>query len=93
MNALQVDPMDVAILQHKILYTCDLMGSVLKHSGQCFILMECNDFSPGVFDAQGRLLSIKSWMPLHVAVAKSQVAPLAEKFKGKDLPGRHFSRQ
>ncbi len=90
MNALQVDPMDVAILQHKILYTCDLMGSVLKHSGQCFILMECNDFSPGVFDAQGRLLSIKSWMPLHVAVAKSQVAPLAEKFKGKIYPGDIF---
>ena len=86
----QVDPMDAAVLQHKILYTCDLMGNVLKHAGQCFILMECNDFSPGVFDAEGRLLSIKSWMPLHVAVAKSQVSPLAERFRGNIFPGDVF---
>jgi N-methylhydantoinase B len=87
---LRVDPMDMAVLQHKILYVCDLMGSVLKYSGQCFILMECNDFSPGVFDAEGNLLSVKSWMPLHVAVAKSQVEPLVRKFRGKIYPGDVF---
>ncbi|MFQ5913007.1 MAG: hydantoinase B/oxoprolinase family protein [Nitrospinota bacterium] len=86
----QVDPMDVAVVQHKVLYVCDLMGTVLKYSGQCFILMECNDFSPGVFDAEGRLLSVKSWMPLHVAVAKSQVEPLVKKFKGRIYPGDVF---
>ena len=86
----QVDPMDVAVLQHKILYTCDLMGDVLKYSGQCFILMECNDFSPGVFDAEGRLLSVKSWLPLHVAVAKEQVSPLVERFAGNIHPGDVF---
>lgn len=86
----QVDPMDVAVLKHKILYVCDLMGSVLKYSGQCFILMECNDFSPGVFDAEGRLLSVKSWMPLHVAVAKSQVEPLVKRFRGRIYPGDVF---
>jgi N-methylhydantoinase B len=89
-KSVQVDPMDVAVLQHKILYTCDLMGDVLKYSGQCFILMECNDFSPGVFDAEGRLLSVRSWLPLHVAVAKEQVSPLVQRFAGNIHPGDVF---
>jgi N-methylhydantoinase B len=89
-GAAALDPMDVAVLQHKILYTSDLMGNVLKYSGQCFILMECNDFSPGVYDEHGRLLSVKTWMPLHVAVAKEQVSPLVKRFKGNIFPGDVF---
>ena len=89
-SQIRVDPMDVAVLRHKILYVSDMMGNILKHSGQCFILMECNDFSPGVFDAQGRLLSVKTWMPLHVAVAKEQVRPVVERFKGNIYPGDVF---
>ena len=89
-SRIQVDPMDVSVLRHKILYASDMMGNILKHSGQCFILMECNDFSPGVFDAQGRLLSVKTWMPLHVAVAKEQVSPIVERFKDNIFPGDVF---
>ena len=64
--AARVDPVTLSVLWNGLISIADDMGTTLRHTAYSAAVREGDDFSTGLFDAQGRLVAQGNFSPGHL---------------------------
>lgn len=82
---IDVNPLDVAIIRHRLMSIAREMGAVVLRTAQTQIINECHDFSTAIFDAKGRLMSQVEDLPIHVAGNFFMARAIIESYAPEDI--------
>ncbi len=85
-----VDPITVAVVQHRLHAIVEEMGEAMLRTAYSQILNSSRDFSTGICDAAGRLIAQAEHVPVHVGALPFAARSVAEAFEGDIHPGDVF---
>lgn len=84
----EVDPITFTVVWDRLVAACNEMGSVLQRTGKSEAVSLGQDFSTGLFDAEGRLVAQGNFSPGHLGSMPYAVAHVRDRFPEEDLePG------
>ncbi|PSQ17737.1 5-oxoprolinase [Halobacteriales archaeon QS_8_69_26] len=83
-----VDPITFTVVWDRLVALCNEMGTVLQRTGKSEAVSLGQDFSTGLFDREGRLVSQGNFSPGHLGSMPYAVEHVRERFEEDDLePG------
>ncbi len=85
-----VDRITASVIQRRLFFINEEMGESMLRTAYSQILNASRDFSLGVFDGKGRLISQAEHIPLHVGGLPFAMNAVREFFKGRVYPGDVF---
>lgn len=82
-----LDPITTAVIRHRLYYANVEMSEVMLRTAYSQILNSSRDFSIGILDGVGRLISQADNLPVHVGGLPFAMQAVLEKFEGRINPG------
>ena len=87
-SELKVSPITVSLIWNNLVSIAEEIGSTLRRTAFSEAVREADDFSTGVFDRHGRLLSQGNFTPGHLGSMPRVVGAVSELYPGESLkPG------
>lgn len=85
-----VDRITASVIQRRLFFINEEMGEAMLRTAYSQILNASRDFSIGIFDGKGRLISQAEHIPLHVGGLPFAMKAIRDFFKGRIFPGDVF---
>lgn len=85
-----VDKITASVIQRRLFFINEEMGEAMLRTAYSQILNASRDFSVGMFDGRGRLISQAEHIPLHVGGLPFAVKSVTDFFAGNVYPGDVF---
>jgi N-methylhydantoinase B len=82
-----IDKITASIIQRRLFFINEEMGEAMLRTAYSQILNASRDFSVGMFDAAGRLISQAEHIPLHVGGLPFAMRTVLKFFEGRIYPG------
>jgi N-methylhydantoinase B len=83
-----IDPITLSVVWGYLIAICEEMGLTLKRTAYSEAVREGNDFSPGFFDARGRLIAQGEYSPGHLGAMPFAVKHALNAYPAEELfPG------
>jgi len=82
-----VDKITASVIQRRLFFINEEMGEAMLRTAYSQILNASRDFSIGMFDGEGRLISQAEHIPLHVGGLPFAMKSVMEYFDGRVHPG------
>jgi N-methylhydantoinase B len=82
-----VDPITVSVIQHRLLAIVEEMGEAMLRTSYSQILNSSRDFSTGICDLDGHLISQAEHVPIHVGALPWAARSVRDFFQGEIRPG------
>lgn len=84
----EIDPITLSVLWNSLIAVAEDMGRTLRRTAYSAAVREGDDFSTGLFDAQGRLIAQGNFSPGHLGAMPYVVGHVLEHFPAETLrPG------
>lgn len=78
-----IDPITISIIQHRLYYVNAEMSEAMLRTAYSQILNSSRDFSIGIFDGEGRLISQADNLPVHVGGLPFAMAEIRKRFAAR----------
>ena len=83
-----IDPVTLSVLWNALISVADDMGVALRRTAYSAAVREGDDFSTGLFDAQGRLIAQGNFSPGHLGAMPYVVQHVLTHYQPEDFAPR-----
>ena len=87
MNKTNIDPVKVSVIMNRLNTIAKEMAEVTLKTARSAVFNQAHDFSCGIADAQGRMMSLEAGLPIHLGAMGFAVKSVLNYFKEDLYPG------
>src|SRR3990172_6325719 len=83
----RIDPTTFSVVWNKFDYIVEQIGQKIFYSTQSFVTALVRDLGQTLLDAEGRIISSATYLPVHTMVAEEAIKGIESYFHGDYAPG------